>query len=333
MRIAGKKRHPLIRVRWAWNKRVQKARRAVARAFFVDRHPEVARSVIVAGTGRSGTTWLADMIAGEVKGRIMFEPFHPELVPEYGAYNYFQYMRPFDEDEGLSEFTQAVLSGRLRNRWVDREIDRILPRMRIIKEIRACLLLRWMHERFPEVPIVFLIRNPCGVVASRIKLGWATDDDIAPFLCQAKLLEDFLTPWLPIIESAATDEEKHTVIWCVSNAVPLLQFRDSRLPVVFFEDMVLHPQSVMPRLFTDLGVEASGSWLKHHGRPSTTSTVTSAIVQGRNPVGNWRDNLSQNQVSRVMRVVADFGLDMLYADDGTPSGELPPGCFRLSGSG
>jgi hypothetical protein len=75
---------------------------------------------MIAGTARSGTTWLAETVTSELSGRLVFEPFHSRLVADFRRFQYFQYMRPDDEDEQLLEFSRRVLTGRLRHPWTDR---------------------------------------------------------------------------------------------------------------------------------------------------------------------------------------------------------------------
>ena len=321
------------RVLWAGSLAVRKAYQNLLRVLYSDHETNAGKSVIVAGTARSGTTWLGDLLASEMRARVMFEPFHPDLVPEYAAFNYFQYMRPFEDDDQLLEFAEKVLTGRLKNRWVDRQVGTLRPRWRIIKEIRACLLLRWLHERFPQVGILFIIRDPRAVVCSRMQLGWATDDDISPLLRQPKLVEDHLSPWLQVIEGANTDEEKHAVVWGVHNALVLRQFQDSSLPVVFFEDMTRRPRDVIPRIFGYLGVEPSDAVYKASRRPSMTSRSSSGAVRGGNPVDGWRKHLSDEQVERIMDIVERLGLGGLFRPEGGRRGPLPPGIVDLSGEG
>jgi hypothetical protein len=81
------------------------------------------------------------------------------------------------------------------------------------------------------------MRHPCAVVLSRIELGWATDRDIEPFLVQPHLLEDHLDPYFDLIYRAETVEEKHAVIWSVSNLVPLKQFNSNEWKVVYYENL------------------------------------------------------------------------------------------------
>jgi hypothetical protein len=68
-------------------------RRRVYAALYRDTVGRLDRSMIVAGTARSGTTWLAEIIASQVPCRIMFEPFQPRKVQAYSQFEYFQYLR------------------------------------------------------------------------------------------------------------------------------------------------------------------------------------------------------------------------------------------------
>ncbi len=270
---------------------------------------------MVAGAARSGTTWLGDIIAAQLNCRTMFEPFHSRLVEEFRDFHYFHYMRPDEDDESLCAFAERVFTGRIRHPWIDREVEVLRPEFRLVKEIRACLFLKWLRERFPEVPLVFIVRHPCAVVASRIKLGWATDGDIEPFLAQPKLVEDHLHPYLDLIAGATTDEEKHAVVWCVSNLVPLRQFESGGLDVVFYEELCLHPEEEITRVFAALGRRPDRRAFDSARRVSATARGFSAVVTGDDPVTRWRRDLSEDQEARIVEVVERFGLGHLYGRD------------------
>jgi len=297
-------------------------RGAVYRKIYQDSNRDTARTILVAGTARSGTTWLGELIASQLRCRIMFEPFNPELVSDFSGFSYFQYMRPDQEDAELLDFVRRVLSGQIRHPWIDRHVNKLRPDWRLIKEIRACLFLRWIHERFPEVKIFFIIRHPCAVVASRMKLGWSTDGDISHFLAQPALLEDFLAAKLDIIGNAASSEEKHAIVWCVSNMVALRQMQDAPMHTVFYENLLLHPRQVIKGLFHTIGQPYNGSVLRHAHRASMTTRRNSAIVEDTNPTGHWRRELSAAQVSRVLGIVEGFGLSHLYGDSDLPAAAL-----------
>jgi hypothetical protein len=155
-------------------------------------------------------------------------------------------MRPDVENEPLLRYCETVLSGRIRHPWIDREVEVILPRCRLIKEIRMNLFLKWLAQRFPQVPLVFIVRHPCAVVLSRMQLGWATDDDLAPLLAQDELVADFLADKMHVIEAARTAEQKHALVWCISNLVPLRQFAGTGWHPMFYENLVLEPERKSP---------------------------------------------------------------------------------------
>jgi hypothetical protein len=210
-------------------KRYQKLTSKVISKIYRDNVRDVGKSILVVGSARSGTTWLAGLIASQFQSRIMFEPFNPNLVREYSKFNYFQYMRPDDFDQDLYDFCYKVFTGNIRNAWIDREIQHLFPQGRVIKCIRSSLMLKWLDLQFPKVKKLLIIRHPCAVVQSRMKLGWATDDDIRHFLSQPTLMSDFLNEKIDVIAKAQTDEQKHAVIWCVTNLVPLQQFHEDKL--------------------------------------------------------------------------------------------------------
>jgi hypothetical protein len=309
-------------IKWRVGKASRRLRRAACRHLYRDTDADLDRSIIVAGAGRSGTTWLADIIGAQLSCRMMFEPFQSRQVEEYAGFEYFQYMRPEETNEPLLAFSRKVLTGRIRHRWIDRHVEVLSPDFRLIKEIRACLFLRWLHQNFPEVPILFLVRHPCAVVASRLQLNWDTDSDIQPFLSQPRLVDDHLQQHLPWIRSVSTEEEKHAIIWCVSNLVPLRQFSDAGLEVVFYEELCRSPNEAISRLFKALGQTPGRRAFRAANRASTTARGFSAVVTGDDPVTRWRDKLTADQIDRILAVVDRFGLGYLYESDEPKPGAL-----------
>lgn len=290
----------------------RRAIQIVSSRFYVNPDPDLQKSIMVAGTARSGTTWLGDLIALQIPCRILFEPFNPDLVPQYRGFQYFQYMRPERVDPQFHEYARTLFSGEIRNRWIDHQNERLFPKYRLIKEIRANLALKWIHDHFPQVPMLFVMRHPCAVVLSRMELGWATDGDIRPFLSQPNLIEDFLDPYIDLIKGAKTDEEKHAIIWSVSNLVPLKQFRPGELKMVRYESLCTQPETELASLFEFLGIRSRIPNTAKINRPSQTSRQTSAVVTGTDRITSWKKKLSVTQIDPILRVVDSFGLGDLY---------------------
>lgn len=302
-----------------WSRKLyRRAVQEVASRFYLNPEADSRKSILIAGTARSGTTWLGDLIASQIPSRILFEPFNPDLVPEYRGFHYFQYLRPGTENPEFRSFAHKVFTGELRNRWTDRQNERIRSEFRIIKEIRINLALKWLHDNFPEVPIIFLLRHPCAVVASRMELGWATDRDIQPFLSQPDLVTDHLAPFMDLIQTAKTDEEKHAIIWSVSNLVPLEQFKSNEIKIVYYENLCTQPEIELPAIFASIGQTYRDSNNNAVNRPSQTTRLTSAVVDGTDRISSWRKKLSPAQTESILRIVDAFGLGHVYGDSLLP---------------
>jgi hypothetical protein len=309
-------------IAWKYRKYRKRSVRLICSRLYRDDNRNLERSMLIAGAGRSGTTWLADIIASQVSCRLMFEPFNSHQVPSFSQFHYFHYARPAQQDDRLKGFCRQILSGDIRDPWIDRQVDRLRPECRLIKEIRANLFLKWITTQFPEVPLLFIIRHPCAVVLSRMQLGWWTDADIEPFLAQQELRRDFLDPMMGLIHDADTPEEKHAIVWCVNNLVPLRQFAATELNVVFYENLVMQPEVEIPRIFAALGRAFDDSVFAQLARPSTTTVRSSAIVSGEDRVTSWQRKLSPTQTGNVLAIVEGFGLGSLYGESAYPAGAL-----------
>lgn len=302
-----------------WSRKLyRRAVQEIGSRFYVNPDSDLRKSILVAGTARSGTTWLGDLIASRIPSRIMFEPFNPDLVPDYSDFHYFQYVRPGTTNPKFHTFAEKVFTGEIRNQWVDRQNERIRSQYRLIKEIRINLALKWLYDNFPEIPILFLLRHPCAVVSSRMELGWATDRDIEPFLSQPDLFQDHLGSHLDLIKNAKTAEEKHAIIWSVSNLVPLRQFKPGELKVVYYENLCTQLQAEMTSIFASIGQKRVDSVIDKIDRPSQTARVTSAIVTGSDKITGWKKKLSASQIDNILRIVDKFGLSHLYGSSLIP---------------
>ena len=137
----------------------------------------------------------------------MFEPFHKYKVKTLSEMNYRLYISPLNNNEKLKEEYSKILSGDIRNKWVDQYNKKYFCVKRIIKEIRINQSLKWIKINFPEIPIVYIVRHPCAVTLSKLRLKW--DNHLNEYMSQEDLLNDHLKPYIDIINSAETSYEKH----------------------------------------------------------------------------------------------------------------------------
>jgi hypothetical protein len=274
-------------------------------------------SVLLAGSGRSGTTWVSAVINHRNAYRLVFEPFHPGKVRIMRGYRRKQYLRPGDRREEYLGPARAALTGELRSLWTDRFNKRLLARRRLIKDIRANLLLGWIHENFPGMPMILLLRHPCAVVASQLALGWG--DVLGETMEQEELVEDFLLPVEAEIRAARDPFERRLFSWCIENYVPLRQFAPGEMHLAFYEEFLVRPERELRRLFSFLGEDFDSRAYPVLERPSPLSRNP-----GTHPVDGWRRSVTGRQLERAVEILGLFDLDRLYGE-GTmpePSGAL-----------
>jgi hypothetical protein len=285
---------------------------------YQDTQRDTQKCIFLAGVARSGTTWLADIIRSQIPCRFIWEPFNPHKVEAFGGFVDFQYRRPDDPAPVLFAYAENVMNGSVRNRWVDRETDRIFFDYRLIKDVRVNLFLKWLKNRFPEIPFIYVMRHPCAVVLSRMEAHWGSDEDIQAFLSQDKLINDYLSDKMSVIKSATSEEEKHAVVWAIQNLVPLKQFMGQTNNVVFYENLCLQPEVEIPKIFHIIGTEYRETVFRVVKKPSRTVKKTSAVLTGEDKIARWEKTLSSRQVNSILTVVEVFGLNYIYGDSVLP---------------
>lgn len=273
-------------------------------------------TVFLAGTGRSGTTWVANIINYANAYRLMFEPFHSEKVGQVRHFRYRQYIRPENQEAKFVGPVKAILSGRVRNSWVDILNKKIYVKKRLVKDIRSNHFLKWIKTCFPEIPIILLLRHPCAVAYSKLKLGWETHLD--EFLAQDDLMEDYLHPFRSEIEKARTLYEKHIFMWCIENYVPLKQFSDGEIHLAFYENFCMKPELEVEKLFTFLKENYTEDVFSTMELPSAFTRKESAIRQGESLIESWKKHLSHEQIQRAVEILGLFGLHNLYSYEAPP---------------
>ena len=289
--------------------------RRVLNRIYVD-GGDYRNTTLVAGTGRSGTTWLEDIINFRRDHRILFEPFHSKEVPLLAHWNYRQYLRPDEAGERYLAPARKILSGRVRNAWIDQFNSKHLVSRRLVKDIRANLILRWIHTHFPEIPLVLLLRHPCAVASSKLLLGWKTH--LSDITSQPELVEDHLAPYLDTLASARDDFERHILLWCVENLIPLQQFVPGEIHVCFYEHLCLEPEREARALTTYLHRDFDPALIATMSKPSALSMQHSAILRGENVVDSWRKRIEPVQVERAVELLHAFGLDRIYDQGSLP---------------
>ena len=293
---------------------------ALRQRYFLDLGRGYRNTILLTSTGRSGSTWIAELINHKNEYRYIFEPFHPSLIPPSGTVDVNWYLRPEGGDETTENFLRQVLSGKLRSMWSDQLNEKVVCRARLVKAIRANLWLGWIKKNCRSVVIVLLIRNPFAVAVSRMQMseGWEWKPEPMQFLEQKELLDDYLHPYKELVERIIDPFEICILAWCIANYVPLCQFEPGEIRVVFYENVVTNPESELKQLFQFIGKCWDPNVLGLRERPSRVSRQVSDRTDVLGSLNSWRNYLSDAQVAKGLELIRQFRLDHLYGNSDVP---------------
>jgi hypothetical protein len=280
-------------------------------------------TVFLASMGRSGSTFLSNVINYDNRHRVLFEPFRYDMVREAKCFKYPLYLRPDDQSHpDCLASAHKIISGRVHSQWVDKENASILPKARLIKDIRANFFLKWLHDNFPGMKIILLLRHPCAVTASWISNGFGDGQAARErLLSNREFIHGMDESLISGYRKADTDFERIMYLWCFSYHVPFKQFHAGDIYPIFYEQLVLNPEDEIRNLFSFLGYGYSEEEvLKSLARPSsTTAKKRNFFETGAFRLDHWRDGISEEQYSRSLEIMRLFGMGDLYC----PSTFLP----------
>lgn len=279
---------------------------------------------LLAGSGRSGTTWLQEIIDYRRDHRVIFEPFWGRQVSLCVDFAGRQYLRPTNPDRGFTRPALRILRGDLRNTWTD-QFSRWgkIYRKRLIKTIRANLLLKWLHRLVPAMPIVLMMRHPLAVVESQIRKGWEYEP--ANLFRSDELVVDYLAPFAALPGECRDAWDRNLLFWCIENYVPLRQFDAGEVHIVFFERLLNEPERELRRLFAHLGRKYEANALERIRSPSPLADPAGAL-SAVDPASFWRASISRERLKRAREILSPFGLDRIYGEDPMPD---PSGAAAL----
>jgi hypothetical protein len=150
----------------------------------------ISKTVIINGFWRSGTTLLQTKICKSVKGKSVFEPFGPDvindpiylnskLVKSNLPRNFHNSFMPFSSMKNESlEFEIFILKCFNANiksavvRRLRKSIKSSFYKTVVCKFVRGHLLLPYLLNKNPNMPVIHIYRNPKAVLASITRKGW-----------------------------------------------------------------------------------------------------------------------------------------------------------------
>lgn len=311
----------------------------------------------IAGSGRSGTTWIQDALAAANKLRPVFEPLHP-YVSEVGRKYAHRALSAEEEHPELREFMLGVCAGRGPRLWTQfrqqrrwlvppssefwskkdagrttrhwakflRESPRMaangLRKEAIIKCIRANLMLPWI-SRHLQCHVALVVRHPGAVVESELRGRWNASYALERFRMDARLRELTRDRYKSLLSRNLNVVESLTLRWVIENQWVMESAEANRIPVFHYENLRSANGSEWPQLCASLEVDhlPDRAMLTRPSQQSAARRNSIPLAQSEKP--RWMSGLSGAQAGQVQGILDDVGFREYAIDEPNP---------RLAGS-
>lgn len=272
------------------------------------------KPILVLGHGRSGTTWVAETLA-YAKGTLLYqEPGRPD-PSTYGNLNqyWFRYVRPDEADPFLSTAFRDAKFGlsnahnstwnRDRRNWA----VRLKPGYRVvIKDVATMSSPLWAFQFLRHPKIVFLIRNPCAVIASEVKRNIdskASMDFVLQDAGFAALLSKEERQYLQAIENQF---ERYGALWAVRHRPIQHEVEAIKdLTLVHYEDIASDPVGTFKALYQQLTLDWT-STIQERIESSTTKETPGAysvVKRSVEHIDRWRTTLDEEAIAYIQKAI------------------------------
>ncbi|CAN5294794.1 hypothetical protein BH24PSE2_BH24PSE2_12810 [soil metagenome] len=313
---------------------------------------------LIAGSGRSGTTWVLDALAEANVLRPVFEPLHTE-TSSIGARYGHAHLTADSRHEDLLNFFSAAVRGNLNAIWTDYRIKPGRLRLRrehlasvtelkalahrwrdlasrfreyrlrkarsktLLKCIRANLMLDWIHAHF-DARIMLLMRHPGAAIESRLRFGehWDPFPLLERYRSDRLLMEGALSAHSGTLRQCVNRAEALTAIWCIENLVPAAQAAANGYTVVFYEELLERPEVEWARAVESLGLRHVPS-AQALEKPS--QQAASRLQQDGQPAGSysvgydrWRARVTDDDLARIDAVLRKFDVSFYDVSEARP---------------
>jgi Sulfotransferase family len=309
-RITRVAQEPQRVAKWArWF--VTKQATTIGHELFVESDREFASTAFVVGSARSGTTWIAEVLSASPDTRFIMEPFDERCSQFRGGLPDATYLAPGAQNERLGFFADKVFTGQLRSKWTDQYNHAHHPVRRVVKDVRTVALLGWLTARYPEMPVVYVLRHPFATAWSMASLGWGAHGD----LLRPHGRLDHLEPSERnlVLRQAFLAEVTR---WCVEQSRGLRHLTPA-IHVAYYESVVDHPAEAFDAMASYLSGR-SGAWTgwqpdsSTFAKPSATSVRRTAPSHGAQWVESWQGQLDATVMDEAFDIVERFNLSDVY---------------------
>ena len=294
---------------------------------------DLTDTIVVTGSPRSGTTWLAELLREMPGYKQLNEPLHLDSAPrarEVQGLKWRTYVPENDDFPELEGLLHDAFTGREGSTWKWRLKDsnplrqvyqHATRRKLIVKLIRAGRMLPWVTKRFPVRALVSTFRHPCAVVASQLNYGWSVSRYPEPTDLQETLgqfpneIERMFGSVLANIDSPAG---VLAAVWCIDTYMTLHQPVYRPWIVTTYEDLLERRTTEVHRILDALGEPVPQGLDAQLNEPSHSAADDLTVDDIERQLSKWQQRLDADQIDTVLSLVDTFGLTV-YTEERRPN--------------
>jgi Sulfotransferase family len=309
---------------------------------------------VIAGYGRSGTTWVQDAVAKANSLRAVFEPLHPSNIDGAGSFAH-RYISEGREEPELHKHLNKFFCENFHSLWADYRVVRnhLSPRnhdlmswqgclqflrryrefkdnylqfyrqrrhpQRVIKLIRSNMMLSWLRASF-NARIVFVIRHPVAVVLSQLRSRrwWNPYDYIDRYRSDSDLLGTLDAKTKHLLLHSIDDVEAYALCWCIENKVALEQVQKCGIPIVHYELLLLEGFPEWQRIVSALELkQVPGEQLVSQPSQQTWGQKATDVTRLRRH-DSWMDDIDETILARIQRILDATSMTIYTVDNSLP---------------
>ena len=289
--------------------------------------------IIIMGFGRSGTTWVSDIISKSLGGLILFEPFHPAVLANAEDFLYAS-GNPALLDQAIN-YGDWILAGNNPDRWLlrnhlPRDLDHTDPGFEAelwkecqilgYKEIRLNLMLAELRQS-KRYRLVFTIRHPLAVLASikkrtRFWLEFGFDLHYQKFLTETFYNKKYKSSCIQAkqhwLNKVATPLEKAALMWAVTHELLKDELEAKDVYLLNYEKLYAEPFAETHKLLEFLGYSRRNLHPSYLFTPSMTTHRTlhggtdMETYRQQTSVFFWEGILTNHELPTICQILKDF---------------------------
>lgn len=273
-------------------------------------------------TGRSGSTWLMELLSYDSKTRFVNEPFGIKFIQnsilneKSQLKDHFRKVRFYSMPE--KEITRKYITDPKHTKIcgpynIFKGNYHFITHKRLFKILHLNPVLNELFEIIDPNPNVFLIRHPVPNILSIMK---SYPLDIESFLKSKAILSLLNSSQSEMIKSIirrGTIYEKWAIQWSLDQLVPFQLVKNGKLNTISYEQLVVEPNPVLDYLEKHFNLNNVDKIRSHLKDPSASTSYNKInfikSASNREKISKWRQKVNQSIIEDIFSIIENFEID------------------------